>query len=161
MKNKEWVAFSCILGVIAGFVLTNTGADDREAGAFWLIYAISAGVVVNTAEGLPSWDLLKASFPSPLCLALTLLFRLHVQGATFVSGMEVTHSSLDQVRVALIFAVSVGAVWVFSHARPAVLKVLQSAIGLPRSRARKIEERLNWIIKILGLLSLLLHTLLG
>lgn len=161
MKNREWVAFSTILGVLAGLVLTNTGADDREAMLFWLVYCVTCGVIINTQEGLGAGRLALGSWPSPLIMILTILYRLYFKGSSVLSGIPFEGALPDFLRLTIIFVGSVIAVWIFAHARPVVLFLLKRLFGMRKGKADQVERNLNWLARVIGAVLLIGQLILG
>jgi len=159
MKNRHWIAFSCILGAFAGLMLTILGGIS--AFLFWLVYCVLCAVVVNTPRPLEGVRLVLASTASPLALGAAILFRIHLQGASFLSGVGVRGGVVDDVMTAAICVASVFGIWIFSEARPAVLFLLKKLLDLGDAEAEAILRRLKWVLQVVGVLILLGATVLG
>lgn len=159
MKNRHWIAFSCILGAFAGLMLTIL--DGASAFLFWMVYCVLCAVVINTPKELKGLRLVLASMASPLALGAAILFRIHLQGASFISGVGVSGGPVDHVLTAAICVGSIFGIWIFSEARPVVLFLLKKIFDFRDGEAEAIVRRLKWVLQVVGILILLGATVLG
>lgn len=153
-----YIATTCIVSVLAAVVLSrSTLSDLGEAIVYWLLYALTCGILINQRVGTRPGNLFLYSLPSPTVLIAVFLFELIFNGATLISGKQLQVSQLPDVwwLFVIIWILSVVAIWVFSFARDVVLFALKSVFSLSTANAGRIEATLNWLVRIVGVAGLL------
>lgn len=158
---SSWIALSVIVGALFGLVLTNTGSDNGEAFLFGLVYVVTCGMILGSATGLVGWQRFHGSVPSPLALGICALFRIELQGASVLSGVDFGGTTFDYILLAAVVVLCIAGIWVATLARPALVHVLERLFGFDEDRARRIEKRLAWIVILLGILGQIGQLVLG
>jgi len=159
------LALGAILGVIAAVAITKTGLSPRESILRFLIFAVVAGIVVNTQEGKRMSFLLLASVLSAFVLVGTFLW-LAVLGEGVIpaiSGKEV--NLVDRLPFAAtlltgIWIISAISVFVCALARPMTLGLFRNALSLDVDKAKSIETLLKVFVSIGGTAYLLISSIL-
>ena len=156
-----YVASTCVVGVFTAVILSrSTLGDLGEAIIYWAAYALTCGILVNARLGTTAGKLLVYSVPSPTVLIAVFIFEIAFNGYTHISGKEVTlQSPALWWQLALIWLLSVTAIWIFSFARELVLLALTSIFSLSNERAGRIETTLNWLVRVVGVAGLLVRAL--
>lgn len=153
-EAKGRLAVSVVCAVIGAIALQGLCEDQplTKAIFWWLIYALTCGVVLNTKKGLSGKLLLLAScLPAavPVIAALYPILLLN-RGICF-STVEVSGSRLYAF-LAFFFVTSAIAIYLFSFLRFATRKI---AGWFTEGNIASVESALRGVISLLGVLSLL------
>lgn len=161
MKSSSFIAASCILGVLGAIaIMQSPHKDFGHAVMVWLIYAVACGSVINYSSDLKERQLWIYSLPSPTVLLGVILFRMEVYNESPFSGVTVDFKTPHLSFILLLFwLLSVVSVWVFSHAKPFLLDIFSSISD--KKKRKNIVDILNWTVKIIGLVYLLINTFLN
>ena len=155
------IAVSCIISLLAAPAITRAGADFDQALLVWLIYAVTAGAIVNYREGLRAKQLLLYSLPSASVLALVFVYRMIFHEQPMLTGVRLAFDKPQALVLLCVFwMASVIGVWLFSYARGIVLSALKQVTSLSKSRRGQIETTLHWIVRIVGVGYLLIKVFL-
>ena len=159
------LAFGIAIGVVGALAITRSDLSPRDAILRWLIFSLVAGVIVNTQDGKKGPYLLGAAALSSLGLVGTVLW-LALLGEGVIpdlSGVRVDLIHRLSFSATLLFGLlftSAFSVFVCAFARPIILGLLHKAMSIEVERAKRIEQLLNVVVKIVGTVSLLLFSIL-
>lgn len=168
LPAEAYVAGSTVLGVFAALVLAKPSLGANESVAWWLIWTISAGSMINYRAGIGRPRLFLWSLFSPAALFATLVF-LAVRGSFQASAALVFLSGVGKdVRLAmgdylffvgLVSVISIAAVFLFGFVRPLVVvlaRVIWKAGPAGVDRATKIVTA---ALKLAGAVALLVRAI--
>jgi hypothetical protein len=154
------LAFSAILGAILAIAITKPGLDMGAYVLRFVIFAVAAGIIVNTTE---KWRLAYLVVASAMCTVAvmgTLLWIALIHHGVIASLSSVRldfHSEQTfalQVLAVFSLACFIG-VLLGALARPVTVDLLQRLLSVDLAKAKRIEAFLNVLVGISGTLAML------
>lgn len=157
-EAKGRLAISVVCAVVGAIAFQSLCEEQplTKAIFWWLVYALTCGVVLNTRSGLPGRTLLLAScLPAAVPVIAALYPVVLLERGICFSGNQVSGPRLYAL-LAFFFTVSAIAVYLFSFIRFATRKI---AHWFAPERLQAVESVLRGLIGLLGVLSLLYATI--
>ena len=152
------IGVSCILGALGGIILTRmTLGSLDEAVLYWLIYVVSTSVMIVPQTAVPIKNRLFASVISPVAVLLVLLYKVTALGKAWFSALPISATDWRHVAPVLVFfyVASVTAIFICSFSRQVVVQTVEGIVSVSPSKAKRIEQTLNYAVKIGGTIALI------
>jgi hypothetical protein len=149
------LATGVILGVVGAVAITKSGLSPQASILRWLLFALAAGILVNTQEGKRLSYLTAAAALSAFSLVATVLWVALLNDGVIpsVSGAKIDFSNrllFGATLMSGIWVLSTAAVLVCSLSRPVTLGLIHNVLSIEIDQAKKIETLLKVLVSIVS-----------